>query len=359
MIARYVGLLLLFAALIVPAGCQTDPLFHHRKVPPGPMTDLESPMIVTAAEGTDQQEIALVEQVVMHRALYARYLRALQEFYRDLPNQTKRVWAEKEYADLAQVPPYRYLTAAEIGAAEVSPIQEKGIPIVDQQEVDLLEKLCSHRALYDRSLKHLMEHYEQAGDAQKLSWAETEFAWQQRIKPYRYILQAEVPPPDLRPTQSIAEADAMFEDALDLMKRGGHGTIALYRQELMRRALKKFQRLIDLYPTSDKIDESAFYCGEILKEYFKDDEPIAVLWYQRAIDWNPKIELPARFQAAVILDFRLHDRASALEMYQGCLDHERWLHKSNLRFAAHRVEQLTKESENPLAPHTEPGMAAE
>lgn len=359
MTARRIGLVLVSAAFLASAGCQTDLLFNPRKIPPGPMTELDMPMIVTAGEGLEPQEIALVEQVVMHRALYARYLRALQEFYHQLPNETKRVWARDEYEDLSKVPPYAYLEASDVGGATASPIQEKGIPITDQQEVDLLEKLSAHRAMYARALRRLSEYYERTGNSQKAAWVDTEWAWQQRIKPYRYIPQAEVPPANLHPSESIAEADRMFDDACKFMRRGGHGMWALYRQDLMRRALKRFQRLIDLYPTSDKIDESAFYCGEILKEYFKHDDQLAVLWYERAIQWNPHVELPARFQAAVILDFRLHDRARALEMYQGCLDHERWMDQSNLRFAAHRVEELTREVDNPLAPETTTEMAAD
>ena len=99
--------------------------------------------------------------------------------------------------------------------------------------------------------------------------------------------------------------------------------------------------MIRRYPSSDKIDDAAFYCGEIHKEYLKDQEPIAVRWYERAFTWNPQTPHPARFQAAVTYDFRMHERARALELYHGVLDVETE-NKSNVAFASRRIYELTR-----------------
>lgn len=216
------------------------------------------------------------------------------------------------------------------------------IILVDAREVDLVEAVLAHRANYYRSLKALRDFYHQKGFLRKQTWAEYELQDVERIKPFKYILDAETPVTALRPTASVPEADALYNKGLELMKRGGHGVPALYREELMREALKTFVKLITEYPASDKIDDAAFYCGEIYKEYFKGQEEIAVKWYERAWTWDPRTPHPVRFQAAVVTDFRLHDRARALELYQEVLKCE-LDNKSNTAFSVNRIHQLTED----------------
>ena len=103
----------------------------------------------------------------------------------------------------------------------------------------------------------------------------------------------------------------------------------------------KFNELIDKYPSSDKIDDAAFYIAEIHKEYFEEkDNLIALQWYQRAIDWDPELSYPARFQMAVIYHYRLKDNEKALEMYQQVVEKERF-NKSNLAWAQMEIHKLT------------------
>ena len=49
---------------------------------------------------------------------------------------------------------------------------------------------------------------------------------------------------------------------------------------------------------------------------------------------------PARFQAAVLYDYRLHNRARALELYHDVIGHET-RKISNIRFASRRIDELT------------------
>ena len=104
-----------------------------------------------------------------------------------------------------------------------------------------------------------------------------------------------------------------------------------------------FRELIETYPNSDKIDDAAFWLGEIHKEYLKDQEQIAVQWYERSFAWDPATPHSARFQAAVVYDYRLHDRDRALELYRLVLAEET-SKRSNVDFATRRIEQLTKET---------------
>jgi hypothetical protein len=214
--------------------------------------------------------------------------------------------------------------------------------LVEAEEIDLVEEVLDHRALYHRALRQLRDYYEKKGYAVKQSWAEFELKGLRSVKPFRYLLDAEIPADSLKPARQVAEADALYAEALDLMKRGGHGIPALCNQDLMVRAAAKLRQLVEEHPSSDKIDDAAFYMGEIHKEYFADQEPIAVRWYERAWNWDPTTPHPARFQAAVVYDYRLHDRARALELYHSVLAHETGDEK-NIRFATRRIRELSTE----------------
>ncbi|MHC4063358.1 MAG: tetratricopeptide repeat protein [Planctomycetota bacterium] len=215
------------------------------------------------------------------------------------------------------------------------------IQIADAREVDLVEDVLMHRAMYHRHLRLLHDYYRDRGHEQKRLWADTELEAVQRIQPFKYLLSAQIPAPDLRPVDSIAEADAMYQRASTLMNEGGHGLPGLYREDLMLQALSLFVEMIHKFPSSDKIDDAAFFCGEIHKEYLKDQEPIAVRWYERAYTWDPDTPHSARFQAAVTYDYRLHDRARALELYRQVIDQEN-RNKSNVTWATARIDQLTR-----------------
>lgn len=222
---------------------------------------------------------------------------------------------------------------------DIPPIQ-----IVGRTEHDLVEEMILHRTQYARFLRALATFYSENGNDEKATWARTELSdFRRFVKPYRYITDAEVPVATLRPEASVAEADNLYEEGMALMKKGGSKIPGLYNQATMKLALAKFKELVEKYPNSDKIDDAAFQIGELHKEYFEEkDNSIAIAWYQRAIDWNPNLPYPARFQMAVVYDYRMHEREKALAMYQEVLDNETF-NKSNVEFAHARIRQLTSE----------------
>lgn len=226
------------------------------------------------------------------------------------------------------------------------------ITIVDVGEVDLVEQVLTYRAQYHRTLHALRDFYRDSGYDAKRKWAERELADVNRITPFRYIISAEIPSNKLAPTASIPEADAMYDRGHKLLKEGGHSLPVIFREQKVREALAVFRKLIETHPTSDKIDDAAFFCAEIHKEYFQENR-LAVLWYERAYTWDPQTPHPARFQAAAVYDLRLHDRERALELYHNVLRFET-AEKSNVRFAVRRIEQLTKELQPGDVTYVEP-----
>ena len=217
------------------------------------------------------------------------------------------------------------------------------IRIVDAQEVDLVEAVLTHRAMYHRNLQLLRDYYAAHGYYTKQKWAEFELEGLKTVKPFRYLIDAEIPGESLRPTDSIPAADDMYAKGRELMRRGGYGVPALYREDLMIEAAAELRNLIEQYPSSDKIDDAAFLLGEIHKAYFKNQELLAVRWYERAWTWDPHTPHPARFEAATVYDFRLHDRDRALELYRAVLTDEDgdW---TNVQFAQRRIDELSADT---------------
>jgi hypothetical protein len=229
------------------------------------------------------------------------------------------------------------------------------IKITDAKEVDLVEQLLFHRAMYYRSLGALHDYYVSRGYDNKSRLAAHELKDARRIRPFRYIMSGEIPSASLSPIESIAEADTAYDEAVAMLKGGGHGLPFIYRESKLREALASFRGLIETYPSSDKIDDAAFYCGEIHKEYF-DENRLAVRWYERAFTWNPQTPHPARFQAAVVYDYRLYDRARALELYHDVIANETQ-DQSNVNFSVRRIGQLTSEMQ-PDVTHVAPTAEA-
>lgn len=223
------------------------------------------------------------------------------------------------------------------------------IEVANRGEVDLVEEMTQHRAQYARLLKALATYYTENGYPQKATWAATELEGLRRVKTYRYLMDAEVPRADLRPTTSVSEADRLYEEGRKLMQKGGHGLAVFYSQSKMREALRKFKELVDNYPTSDKIDDAAYFIGEIYKEYEEEkDNDLALWWYQRAIEWDPQTPHPCRFRIATTYDYRLHERDKALYWYQQTLEHESRFTSNddpdftaNADFTAKRIRELT------------------
>ena len=149
----------------------------------------------------------------------------------------------------------------------------------------------------------------------------------------------------------ISEADDLYSKGSQLYEegKGWMRTFLSTNYNKQRSALAYFRELIRRYPSSDKIALSAFYVGEIYKEYFNEDVR-AVHWYELAWAWDPHIQLPARFQAATVYDHRLKNPLKALTTYQLAVRHEQF-DPSNVRYAQVRIEILQQELS--VAPETD------
>ncbi len=225
----------------------------------------------------------------------------------------------------------------------VDPAQEAlavdtGYAVPEPSEVDLVENMAAHRAAYRAWIEKLLDHYMMTGDATKAAWARKELESLSLGAHYKYLMPAEMAPPNLSAQNMIAGADQMYQSAMDLYRQAG-GLVIIKDEDKLRQSLTKFNRLIAEYPTSDKIDDAAYRAGQVY-EYF-DDYEIAVVYYQRAFQWDEYTPYPARFKAARLMDKRLKMKDEALTLYQMAIEKEA-RYKANTDYARERVLELSK-----------------
>ncbi|MEK6644653.1 MAG: tetratricopeptide repeat protein [Planctomycetota bacterium] len=230
---------------------------------------------------------------------------------------------------------------------------------------DLVENMMSARQAYLNSIAELEKSFLMAGDSNRADWARRQRSNTAGVEVFPYISdKAPEQRVEVVAEQSVAEADALFNKAVaiynDVSAIPLAGTLP-HNKKKAREALDMFKKLLSAYPRSDKVDDAAFYTGEIYKEYLREDDPndeMAIRYYKWAFDLNPKTPHPARFQCAVVYDFRRHNRDAALELYHKVLDLEENNNQSNVRFSATRIEQLSDEDFShvrPEQPRDRPG----
>jgi len=214
------------------------------------------------------------------------------------------------------------------------------ININKASEADIVEQMAASRDAYRQGLEVLVQYYAKAGYNMKLKWARKELSALGAMPRYSYIIEAGVAGPDLRASDSIGAANNLFADGDRLERQGGMFGL-LKNNNTLRLSLVKFKSLISRYPTSDKIDDAAYQAGYIT-EYFRDYQ-IALVYYQRAYQWDARTPYPARFREAHILDVQLHRRAEALDAYQRALSSvSQGEHRDWVSYAKKRVAALTK-----------------
>jgi TolA-binding protein len=318
---------------------------------------------VAAPETSVSAEGDLVVQLQQVRADYKRVLEVLHRWYLEHGWHEKSKWAANELRDLNRVHTYEY-AAPQSDAVKLGKVDEarkaslQNIDIANFSEVDRIEQLQQIRTSYMQILKNLIQCYEDGGDSRKAGWARRELDDLIHVRQYPYLVEVDIQNTNLTPKDSIVEADKLYDEALKLFHDGKILPFMNLKRKL-KEAQDKFTLLIKTYPTSDKIDDAAFYAGEISKEYFNDDVQ-AIRYYEMAMKWDPRTPHPVRFECAVIYDFRLHDRARAMAMYQRVLKEEADIDQTNTSFSASRLRELLKDTEQAeeTPPAAEPNQSA-
>ncbi len=319
--------LLLTLALIITTGCDIKP-----PVPASPDGQVLSTLLV---DTTDQAELDAVAAVESGRINYAHRLNILVAYFDMVGNMTRLNWAEREFKNLETAQTFVWKNAPEI-----LPLEPESLKDADERM--LVEYAVTARGDYLAAVTALVEYLSNKApqDYKTLRVANMQARFDP-IHTYMYFMDAEIPSIDLRPSEVNPAADALFEEALKLHE-DGKGILRMFvttNYQKQRQALVKFLHLVRNYPHSTKIGLSAFYIGEIYKEYFNENLR-SVGWYERAWQWMPKIEKPARFQAATVWDLRLQDKQKAIELYRQAIEHEQF-NRTNVMYARNRIQELT------------------
>lgn len=215
---------------------------------------------------------------------------------------------------------------------------EQGQLIAGAGEADYVEQVAAARLAYRQALLSLWTYYRSVGNFTKAQWASNELRTLDQMVQYTYLAPAETAPATLRARDIIDAADELYKLGESLYRQAGGG-IVIVDQAKLRQALQYFNRVIAEYPTSDKIDDAAYYAGRIY-EHLKNYE-LAAVYYQRAFQWNENTPYPARFRAAFVLDQHLKMRADALVLYQQAVEKEA-RYVNNMDFARLRIAELSK-----------------
>lgn len=313
---------LLVAGVLAVAGCNVKP------EPPKLDGQRVSAIDVQTAEPGEQAAGQRVEDA------YAGYLFALQTlegYYNLTGTHFKREWARQEIENLEKSQTFHFVG---VEPAEPGPAPD----LTEVAEPVLVERTILARRAYLDAVNALVEHYEGREANFKAALARNILERFHPERTYRYYFDAEVPGPDLRPVRVYPEAERLFQQAKRLYDEGRIGpALTDYGKE--RRALLRFLELVEKYPDSTRIAESAYYIGYIYKEYF-DEDLRGALWLERSFQWDPNIALPARYEAAVVTDYRLHNRSRAVELWREVLQHDPSGFHQDL--ARRRIEELTR-----------------
>jgi tetratricopeptide (TPR) repeat protein len=212
---------------------------------------------------------------------------------------------------------------------------DAGFAVPAAAEVDLVEQMITYRSMYQVALAELLDYYTTRGDAEKLRWASRET---ESLVQYRYLMPAEAIQTELAATDSIEEADVLFEESRRLYWEAKR-LVVIADEDKFRMALKGFNKVITDYPTSDKVDDAAYRAGQVYEHF--NDYQIAAVYFQRAFQWDDNTPYPARFKAAYILDKHLHMRKEALAIYRLAVQREA-RYEGNTEYAQKRILQMTE-----------------
>lgn len=226
---------------------------------------------------------------------------------------------------------------------DVLPAPAEGYLMPGAGEADYVEAMAATREEYRQALQSLADYYASVGNATKLQWANTELKTFDQMVHYRYLQPAEWFPEDLTAMNSIEEADVLYNEAITLYRQAG-GFLFITSEAKLRQALGLFNQVIQLYSSSDKIDDAA-YRAAMIYEHLKNYE-LAAVYFQRTFQWNEVTPYPARFRAAKIMDQRLRMRREALALYRLAVEKES-RYVENSEYAAMRINALSAPSAEP------------
>lgn len=318
---------LLLSACVITIGCDAKPA----PVRQGIRSGFKRVDTLAVAPG-DAGEVAAVTAAEKARVQYRYRLTVLRGYCNSIGDADRYNWSGKELQNLDEAQWFKWT-----GIPEVVP--PKGESLTDADPRLLVEFVLTARAAYKQAMRDLDKFYTDRLSLKKARFIGLVRARLDPVRTYVYFFSAEAPPENMKPVKVIPAAEELYSKALSLYKRAS--LVPLFPDyNKQRQALRLFLTITEQHPTSTRSPLAAFYIGHIYREYFNENVR-AVMWYQRAWKWDPRIQIGARFQAAVVWDYRLQNHTRAMQLYQAVLEHE-FDDLTNREFARTRISELTE-----------------
>jgi TolA-binding protein len=198
-----------------------------------------------------------------------------------------------------------------------SPADEPGaLGQPSAQERELVTRVYQARETYQRSLEVLRAHYIRSRQEEERYWVEQELGQYHMMVKDPYLLELDLPPKNLKPTQHSPQANQILTDAQEHLRK----TTLTEHSKNYHRAELLLRRLLRDYPQSDKIDSACYQLGEIYSSKHYEQYRRGAAFYERALLYNPNTAQPARLKAALLYDLKLSDRGRAVQLYQEVLN---------------------------------------
>jgi len=183
------------------------------------------------------------------------------------------------------------------------------------QEILIVEDVISARNKYKEGLEKLIAFYTLTRNDLKLKKAQAELTSLKAVSQYSYVIVAESLGPNIRPVKSIPEAEKLYTEA----RRHDTAPPSAHTDEDKRKALNAYLSVITRYPESTRVAECAYYIGVIYETRLRDYHR-AVVYYEKAFQWDPVTAHPTRIKAARLCYYFLKDRKRAKTFYQTAME---------------------------------------
>lgn len=181
------------------------------------------------------------------------------------------------------------------------------------REEQLISAVTVSRENYRKALEEIREYYQSAGDQLRLQAARKELDALDKVPQLRYTDEGLESVRTGLILRDREEANLLFKDAMMYKK-----TIT---KENCIATIKRFEKLIQEYPDSDKVGDAAFEIAAIYESGFLGDYESAARYYIKSYQLNPHIEQHALLKAAEIYERKLYDLNKAKAIYKQAAVH--------------------------------------
>jgi TolA-binding protein len=201
------------------------------------------------------------------------------------------------------------------------------------KEEQLIHAVTVSRENYQKALNELRTYYQTIGNQMRLQKARRELDALNNVPQPIYTDKGLGNVLTGVTLSDIEDANVLFKDAM-MYKRS-------LRKENRLIAINRFERILQEYPESDKVNDAAFEIAEIYAGWHFRDYESAAKYYMMSYQLNPDIKRPALLKAAGMHDKMAdYDRAKVIYRQAAVYGHD----KKSRKRAERRLSVLERES---------------